>query len=95
MKNFRAPNGALWGVDVQCPGSSNAMVVFHHADGQSARLDRYNWYLSHSPDALNVTSRLDPVRVLAALTDLEIAKLFRRSMLVDTRTGGVSLVSPR
>lgn len=93
MKSFHAPDGTHWGVSVQAPGASNAMVVFHHPDGLTSRLDRYNWYLWHGPESHSVTARLDPAQVEAVLTDREIARLFRRSMPIDARTAGVSLVN--
>jgi hypothetical protein len=83
MKTFRSPDGALWGVEVRLAGSSNAMVVFRHADEASSRQDRYNWYISRGPEARSVTSRLSLERVEQALTDDELARLFRRSMAIS------------
>jgi hypothetical protein len=83
MKTFASPDGVLWGVEVQNPGSSNAMVVFRHPDGGSSRKDRYNWYISRGPEARSVTSRLSPKRVLDSLDDAALAQLFRRSMRVS------------
>jgi hypothetical protein len=59
------------------------MVVFRHPDGDSSRLDRYNWYISEGPEARSVTSRLSPQRVLESLDDQSINRLFRRSMPVS------------
>ena len=83
MKHFASPDGVLWGVEVQNPGSSNAMVLFRHPDGESSRKDRYTWYLSKGPEARSVTSRLSPQKVLDSLDDASIATLFRRSMRVS------------
>jgi hypothetical protein len=83
MKTYKSPDGTTWGVDVKSPGSSNAMVVFRHPDGQSSRLDRYNWYISNGPESRSVTSRLSPEKVLEHLNASEIAALFRRSMPVS------------
>jgi hypothetical protein len=83
MKTFRSPDGVLWVVDVDLPGSSNAMVIFRHPNGVSNRLDRYAWYLSHGPEARSVTSRLSRDKVLDALTGDEIARLYRRSMRIS------------
>jgi hypothetical protein len=83
MKKFTSPDGVLWGVQVQNPGSSNAMVLFRHPDGASSRKDRYNWYISRGPEARSVTSRLSPSRVLDSLDDATLAQLFRRSMRVS------------
>jgi hypothetical protein len=83
MKTFTSPDGVLWKVIVQNPGSSNAMVVFRHPDGGSSRKDRYNWYISKGPEARSVTSRLSEKKVLEALDDVILAQLFRRSMRVS------------
>jgi hypothetical protein len=83
MRNFVSPDGVVWGVDVDLPGSSNAMVIFRHPNGRSSRLDRYNWFLSHGPESRSVTSRLTPNKVLQSLSDDDIARLFRRSMSVS------------
>ena len=83
MKTHRSADGVEWGVDVQLPGSSNIMVVFRHPDGRTARLDRYNWYISSGPEARSVTSRLSPGRTLEQLKDETIARLFARSMPVS------------
>lgn len=83
MKTYRSADGTTWNVIVQSPGSSNAMVVFRHPDGQSSRLDRYNWYISNGPESRSVTSRLVPDKVLERLNATEIAALFRRSMPVS------------
>ena len=83
MKSFTAPNGVHWGVMVQSPGASNAMIVFRHPEGVSSRLDRYNWIISKGPEARSVTARLDPDKVLDQVEPHEIARLFARSMPVS------------
>ncbi|HVX41376.1 MAG TPA: hypothetical protein VHB25_17560 [Gemmatimonadaceae bacterium] len=83
MKSWRSPDGIEWAIDVDLPGSSNAMVIFRHPSGQSARLDRYNWYISNGPEARSVTSRLQKSKVLEALTEDELARLYRRSMRIS------------
>ncbi len=83
MKTYQSADGTTWNVIVQSPGSSNAMVVFRHPDGQSSRLDRYNWYISNGPESRSVTSRLVPYKVLEHLNATELAALFRRSMPVS------------
>lgn len=83
MKTFRSGDGTDWKVDAVLPGSSNAMVLFRHPDGDSARLDRYNWFISRGPEARSVTSRLSPERVMEQLDDTAIAQLFARSMPVS------------
>jgi hypothetical protein len=83
MKTYQSPDGVLWGVKVDLPGSSNAMVIFRHPDGGSSRKDRYNWYISRGPEARSVTSRLSKDKVMAALDETTLAQLFRRSMRVS------------
>ena len=83
MKVFVAPDGTRWGVDVRVPGSSNALVLFHHPDGQTARKDRYAWYLGNGPESKSVTARLDPKRVLDALGEEELRRLFRRALRIS------------
>ena len=85
MKPFQGPDGTAWGVEVQAPSFSNAMIVFHHPNGRTARLDRYAWYHDEGPNANDVTARLDPLAVLAKLEVAELARLFRRSMPINTR----------
>jgi len=80
---FVSPDGTEWMVTVDLPASSNAMVVFRHPDGDSARLDRYNWFISTGPEARSVTSRLDPDRILTQLDQATLARLFHRSMPVS------------
>jgi hypothetical protein len=82
-KTFRAPDGVVWGVTVNLPGSSNAMVIFRHPDGGSSRLDRYNWFISHGPESRSVMARLSPAKVLESMDDDAIARLFRRSMPIS------------
>jgi hypothetical protein len=83
MKSWRSPDGIDWLVDVDLPGSSNAMVVFRHPNGASARLDRYNWFLSNGPEARSVTSHLSKSKVLDSLDDQALARLYRRSMRIS------------
>jgi hypothetical protein len=83
MKTHTAPDGTVWGVDVQAPGSSNAMIVFRHPDGRTSRLDRYNWIINNGPEARSVTSRLSPDKVLDSLDAGTITRLFQRSMPIS------------
>jgi hypothetical protein len=83
MKTWRSPDGVLWVVDVDLPGSSNAMVLFYHPGGKSGRMDRYAWYISSGPEARSVTSRLACAKVLDSLADADLEKLYRRSMKIS------------
>lgn len=88
MRAYQAPDGIQWGVDVKVPSYSDAMVVFRHPDGETARRDRYAWYNAHMAEATDPRSRLKPAAVLEALTDRDIATLFRRSMPIHTERPG-------
>lgn len=64
---------------MKVPGASNAMIVFHHPAGKTARNDRYAWLNWSGPEARSVTSRVSPQKVLDKLNDENLAGLFRRS----------------
>jgi hypothetical protein len=83
MRKYTAPDGAMWGVEVQLPGSSNAMVLFRHQDRGSSSFDRYNWYISKGSEARSVTSRLSPEKVLEEIDAVSLDRLFKRSMPVS------------
>ncbi len=82
-KSITAPDGTVWKVDVQSPGSSNAMIIFRHPDGRTSRLDRYNWIITQGPESRSVTARLETDKVLDSLDQATIARLFARSMSVS------------
>ena len=84
IRSFTGPDGTNWKVDIQSPGSSNAMVLFRHPDSRSTRLDRYAWYITRGAEAHDVTARLDKRSVLESLGDADVQRLFRRSMPVST-----------
>ena len=84
-KTYTAPDGVTWNVSVQTPGASNAMILFRHPDGQSSRLDRYNWIISRGPESRSVTARLDPKKLLEGLDAGTIMRLFHRSMPVSRK----------
>ncbi|MDP9203958.1 MAG: hypothetical protein M3P12_00685 [Gemmatimonadota bacterium] len=83
MRPFRGPDGTNWGVEVQVPGASNAMIVFHHPGGKTARNDRYAWDIWSGPESRSVTSRVTSEKVMQSLTEEKLQLLFRRSMLVS------------
>jgi hypothetical protein len=83
MKTWRSSDGIQWAVEVDLPGSSNAMVIFRHPSGKSARLDRYNWFISNGPEARSVTSRLSSDKVMELLSEDALAQLYRRSMKIS------------
>lgn len=84
MKAFRAPDGTTWGAEVEMPSHSSAMVIFHHPTGETARLNRYAWVNAAGPKSSDPRSRLVPKGVLESLTDRDLARLFRRSMPIET-----------
>jgi hypothetical protein len=83
MRAYRGPDGTSWGVEVQVPGASNSMIVFHHPGGKTARLDRYAWDIWTGPESRSVTSRVSPEKVMQSITHEKLSLLFRRSMLVS------------
>jgi hypothetical protein len=83
IRPFRGPDGTNWGVEVQVPGASNAMIVFHHPGGRTARLDRYAWEIWSGPESRSVTSRVAPEKIMQSLTDEKLQLLLRRSMPVS------------
>ena len=82
---FRAADGIEWGVEVRTPSASNAMVVFHHPDPRSTSRNRYAWWISDGPQALDVTARLNAGDVLAALTEDDLRALYRKSMPISSQ----------
>ncbi|MDQ3998275.1 MAG: hypothetical protein M3303_14805 [Gemmatimonadota bacterium] len=94
-RTYRAPNGVVWGVEIDLPGSSNAMIIFRHPDGGSSSQDRYNWVISTGPEARSVTTRLEPARVMEGLDEQEIAALFRRSMRITAPDTLLEVLGPR
>lgn len=91
MIPFRTPDGTEWGVEVQLPGSSNALVVFHHPDGRTSRKDRYAWIEWRGPEARDVTDAVAADKVRAALNENELRTLFTRSMLIGGGLPGYSI----
>ena len=82
---FRAADGLDWGVEVRSPSASNVMVVFHHPDIATTSLNRYAWWISDGPQALDVTARLKAEDVLELLTEDDLRALFRKSMPISSR----------
>jgi hypothetical protein len=66
------------------PTHSGAMVIFHHPTGDTGRLHRYAWVNAQVPQANDPRARLAPSQVLSSLTDRDMARLFRRSMPIET-----------
>ena len=75
------------------PGASNAMIVFHHPGGKTARLDRYAWDIWNGPESRSVTSRVTVDKIMQALTDEKLRLLFRRSMPVSNELTRVNRAS--
>lgn len=87
MISFRTPDGTNWGVEVQLPGASNVLIVFHHPDGRTHRKDRYAWLDWHGVEASDVVANIDVERVREVLDEKVIEELFTRSMLIGSGTG--------
>jgi len=88
MRAFQSPDGVTWKVLVKLPSHSGAMLVYQHPDGQSSKLDRYAWI--NSEKTTDPRERLASKSVLDGLTDADIARLFRRSMMVSANRDFVS-----
>ncbi len=82
MRTFQAPDGVRWGVEAMLASGSHAMIVFRHPNGRTSRLDRYAWRNIDTPEARDVTARLDPDTVLERLSESDLALHFRRSMRI-------------
>ncbi len=93
IRPFRGPDGTNWGVEVQVPGASNAMIVFHHPGGKTSRLDRYAWDIWSGPESRSVTSRVAPDKIMQSLTEEKLELLFRRSMPVSNNLTRVDRAS--
>jgi hypothetical protein len=81
MRTYQSPDGLTWKVLVQLPSHSSAMLMYQHPDGQSSKLDRYAWI--NSEKTTDPRERLSAQSVMDSLTDDDIARLFRRSMMVS------------
>ena len=95
IREFKGPDGTNWGVEVKLPGSSNAMIVFHHPGGKTARLDRYAWHQWRGPEARSVTGSLKKDAVMKVLTPPALQLLFRRSMPISPGSTPLSGANPR
>jgi len=93
IKPFRGPDGTNWGVEVQVPGASNAMIVFHHPGGKTSQFDRYAWEIWDGPESRSVTSRVSVDKIMATLSDEKLRDLFRRSMPVSSQWSRVNRAS--
>lgn len=80
MRAYRSPDGTQWGVEARAPGASNIMVVFHHPDASTSRLNRYAWVNWKGVESRDVAAQLVEKDALETMSDAEIARLFRRSM---------------
>ena len=85
MTPFRSPDGTLWGVEVRMPTHSGAMVIFNHPNGETARLNRYAWINARSETAHDPRKSLPAESLSTALSERDLARLFRRSMPVETK----------
>ena len=81
MRTYQSPDGIRWKVVVQLPSHSSAMLVYQHPDGQSSKLDRYAWI--NSMQVTDPGERLAAKDVMERLTDQDIARLFRRSLMIS------------
>ena len=78
QRQYQSPDGLTWNVLVKLPSHSSAMLIYQHP---SSKLDRYAWI--NSARTTDPRERLTADEVMNALSDEEIARLFRRSMMVS------------
>jgi len=83
MKTFRSVDGITWSVRVESPSHSSALVIFV-SPMPTGRHDRYAWHNAHGAHVNDPRSRLIPEAVLAQLTDRDLARLYRRSVPIET-----------
>lgn len=88
LREFSSPDGLTWKVDVRLPSHSSAMLVFQHPNGRSSALDRYAWINSQKP--IDPRERLSAKTVMESLSDTDLARLFRRSMMVSANRAFIS-----
>ena len=81
MREYQSPDGISWRVATKLPSHSGAMLVFQHPDGQTSKLDRYAWI--NSAETTDPRQRLSAQAIMDRLTDDDLARLFRRSMMVS------------
>ena len=81
MREYQSPDGLTWRVLVQLPSHSGAMLVYQHPNGKSSALDRYAWI--NSLKTTDPRERLSAKSVMDSLSDADLARLFRRSMMVS------------
>jgi hypothetical protein len=91
MREYQSADGLTWRVLVQLPSHSSAMLVYQHPNGRSSALDRYAWINSRT--TTDPRERLTAKSVMDALSDAEIARLFRRSMMVSANRHFVNRAS--
>jgi hypothetical protein len=84
MTPYRAIDGTLWGVEVRMPTHSGALVIFHHPTGETARLNRYAWINARGETVHDPRTRLASAGLSQQLSERELARLFRRSMPIET-----------
>jgi hypothetical protein len=80
-REYTSPDGIRWRVLVKLPSHSSAMLVYQHPDGVSSKLDRYAWI--NSVQTTDPRERLSADQIGERLTDADVARLFRRSMMVS------------
>ena len=84
MKTYRSSDGTVWHVHVEVPSHSSALIRFAYPAGGTGRRDRYAWLNARGPHVNDARSRLQPAATLESLNERELARLFRRSMPVET-----------
>lgn len=76
VRDWTAPDGTTYRVEVTLPGTSSALILFHRSN---AHEDRYATWQAGEASARSVTARLDAKSILPLLTDLVLRELYIRS----------------
>ncbi|MDQ6828512.1 MAG: hypothetical protein M3081_06550 [Gemmatimonadota bacterium] len=94
LRIFKAVDGVRWGVEITRPSANGCQVIFRYPSSATGRLDRYAWCTVQSPDAKNVTARLDEQSILDSLDDGKLALLFRRSAAISAADTPLNMPVP-
>ena len=76
VRDWTAPDGTRYTVEVTLPGTSSALIIFHR-DNQHE--DRYATWQATDRSARAVSARLDAKEVLAQLSEKALRALHLRS----------------
>ena len=76
VRDWTAPDGTTYTVEVTLPGTSSALVLFHRNNQHE---DRYATWQANDRSVRSASARLDPASALRELTDDALTALWVRS----------------